>query len=329
MKELAELAGLDTSTVSRALRGDSSRVAQSTIDRVRKLAAETGYTPDPAAASLRGGSSRMLGVLVNTLDDIVMGILLTSIVAESHRLGFQPMVMVTNDNPEVRADAVRRLQGRRVDGFILCDSLLGQELPAALIGSEAPIVFAMRGCDDQVSITADDVRGGALVAEHFLTNGHTNIALIPGPSYVRTASDRATGFRKIVEAHPTAALTTPGSGGYDTQDGYEATRSLFSMKQRPTAIFCTNDHAAIGATRALAHMGYRVGHDVAVAGYNDLPWSSYLQTPLTSVQTNIRSMGQQAAHGLIDWIRGDRTTSHVITPELIIRESSRNLAPKP
>lgn len=322
MKELAELAGLDTSTVSRALRGDSRRVAQSTIDRVRRLALETGYTPDPAAASLRGGSSRLVGVLVNTLDDIVMGILLTAIVAECHRMGYQPMVMVTNDNPELRADAIRRLQGRRVDGFILCDSLLGQEMPKALAGSNTPIVFAMRGCEDQISVTSDDLRGGALVADHFLTNGHTDIALIPGPAHVRTASDRATGFRAAVERHPTATLVTPGSGGYDTQDGYNSTHALFSMKQRPTAIFCTNDHAAIGATRALADLGYRVGHDVAVVGYNDLPWSSFLQTPLTSVRTSIRSMGEQAARRLVGWVQGESVTSELLAPELIIRESS-------
>lgn len=119
MKDLAELAGLDVSTVSRALRGDSRRVARSTIDRVRRLASETGYTPDHSAAALRGGSSRLLGVVVNSLDDIVMGMLLTAIVQESRRMGYQPMVMATDDDPAARADAVSRLQGRRVDGFIL------------------------------------------------------------------------------------------------------------------------------------------------------------------------------------------------------------------
>jgi LacI family transcriptional regulator len=326
MKELAELAGLDTSTVSRALRGDSRRVAKSTIERVRRLALETGYTPDPAAAALRGGSSRLLGVLVNTLDDIVMGILLTAIVREAHRLGYQPMVMVTNDDPEERADAIRSLQGRRVDGFILCDSLLGKEVPKALIGSETPFLFAMRGCDDYVSVKADDVEGGALVADHFLANGHTNIALIPGPTHVRTATDRAMGFQAAVERHATASLTMPGSGGYDAEDGYQATRALFSMKQRPTAVFCTNDHAAIGASRALFDMGYQVGHDVAVAGYNDLPWAHFLQTPLTTVRTDITSMGTSAASLLIDWIQGETVSSLVMTPELVIRESSNSPA---
>lgn len=327
MKQLAELAGLDTSTVSRALRGDSSRVAKSTIERVRRLALETGYTPDHAAASLRGGSSRLLGVLVNTLDDIVMGILLTAIVQEAHRLGYQPMVMVTNDDSEERADAIRRLQGRRIDGIILCDSLLGKEVPAALLGSETPYLFAMRGCDEHVSVRADDVQGGALVAEHFLRNGHTNIALVPGPAHVRTATDRAVGFQSTVERHPTASLTMPGSGGYDAEDGYRATKALFSMKQRPTAIFCTNDHAAIGASRALIDMGYQVGHDVAVAGYNDLPWAKHLHTPLTTVRTDISSMGTSAASLLIDWIQGGSVDSLVMVPELVIRESSKGPAP--
>jgi LacI family transcriptional regulator len=322
MKELAELAGLDPSTVSRALRGDSRRVAKSTIERVRRLALETGYTPDPAAAALRGGASRLLGVVVNTLDDIVMGILLTAIVQESHRLGYQPMVMVTREDPETRADAIRRLQGRRVDGIILCDSVIGHEVPEALVDSDIPLVFAMRGCDGQLSVVADDLAGGALVAEHFLAQGHTEVGLVPGPAQARTATDRAAGFRAVIEHHPSATLAMPGIGGYEPEQGYQATRELFTMKQQPTAIFCTNDPAAIGATRALIDLGFRVGSEVAVAGYNDLPSSRYLQTPLTSVSTDIPAMGREAAARVVNWIQGGAPSSYLLAPELRIRESS-------
>ena len=185
----------------------------------------------------------------------------------------------------------------------------------------------MRGCEGRISVTANDRQGGALVAEHLLGTGHTNIALIPGPAHARTAADRAAGFRDVVEQHPTAALTFAGTGGYNTEDGYEAASSLFSTKQRPTAIFCTNDHAAIGASRALFDMGLNVGHDVAVVGYNDLPWSKYLQTPLTSVHTDIPTMGRDAAVRLIGLIQGEKVTSEVIETKLIVRESSKHPAP--
>lgn len=323
MKQLADLAGLDLSTVSRALRGDSKRVAASTIARVQQLAEETGFVADPNGANLRSGRTHLIGVVVSRLTDIVMGMVVTAIDEATRQRGYLTTVVATHDNAETRSTAINTLLGRRVDGIILCDSQLGNEIPKQLANHKTPFVFAMRRCDGETSFAADDVLGGSLVAEHFLELGHREVAVIPGPARARTAIDRLNGFTQTIAAVPTAHLRVAGRGGFQVDDGFDGMATLLAMDQpAPTAIFCTNDHTAIGASRAIVNAGLRIGHDVAIAGYNDLPQSTYLETPLTSVRTDITRMGHAAATELIEIVQKRSARSLVIEPTLIVRESS-------
>lgn len=323
MKELAELAGLDISTVSRALRGDSKRVAASTITRVQRLAHETGFVTDPVASSLRSGRSRMLGVIVHSLDDIVMGLLVTAIDEASSKLGYLSTVVATHDDPDARTQAISRLLSRRVDGLILCDSPAGRETPERLKSADVPYVFAMRGADDGVSVTADDYEGGRLVANHFMDSGHTNLAVVPGPAHARTARDRAAGFIETAASRPgVSVVPAQGAGGFGVEDGYHATAALLASGAKPTALFCTNDHTAIGASKALAEAKLRVGIDVALVGYNDIPQAAYLETPLSSVRTDVERMGATAAQALAALVEGGTAESTLLTPTLIVRASS-------
>jgi LacI family transcriptional regulator len=323
MKQLAELAGLDVSTVSRALRGDNKRVAAATIARVQHLAEQTGYVADPNGANLRSGRSRIVGVVVSRLTDVVMGMIVTAIDQAARNLGYLTTVVATHDDADTRSSAISTLLGRRVDGLILCDSQLGEEIPSQLANHRTPFVFAMRGCDGETSFTADDQHGGALVAQHFLDIGHRDIAVIPGPPRARTAVDRINGFTTVIADSGARLRVAPG-GGFQVEDGFDAVQALLASDPTPpTAVFCTNDHTAIGAARALVNAGLAIGRDVAIAGYNDLPQSAFLETPLTSVRTDIPRMGDAAATQLIAMIENRPAASLIIKPTLIIRESSQ------
>lgn len=323
MKQLAEMVGLDISTVSRALRGDRKRVAASTIERVQRMAKETGFVADPRAVGLRSGRSRLVGVVVTSLTDIVMGMLVTAIDEATRDLGYVSTVVATHDDPQARSQAVARLLGRRVDGLILCDSAMGREVPEQLADSSAPFVFAMRRCDTETSVTADDRHGGALVARHFLDSGHRVVAVVPGPAHARTVADRVAGFQEALAGHADVTVLPPSvPGGFQVEDGYRSANALLEHSPRPSAIFCTNDHAAIGAVRAVTEHGLRVGRDIALVGYNDIPQVAYLETSLTSVRTDIPLMGRTAAEQLIRIADGGTGTSLEIAPTLVVRESS-------
>lgn len=323
MKQLADMAGVDVSTVSRALRGDTKRVAAATIERVQKLAEEQGFVADPVAATLRSGHSRMIGVLVPTLTDIVMGHLVMAIDEAAQELGYLSLAVATHNDPRARQGAIDRLRSRRVDGLILCESLLDGDVPTHVRSGDLPSVYAMRAGDDGISVTADDVTGGALVAHHFLDEGHDRIAVVPGPRNVRTAIDRMEGFAGALSGRTGVKLLPPGAqAGFGVADGYESTVKLLRRRHRPSAIFCVNDHAAIGAGRAIVEAGLTIGRDIALVGYNDIPQAAYLETPLSSVRTDVRLMGRTAAQQLVGLLDGSGASSSQLMPTLIKRASS-------
>jgi LacI family transcriptional regulator len=319
MTELARAAGLDVSTVSRALRGDSRRVSRRTIARVHDLARDLGYVPDPVAASLRGGSSRMIGVLVPRLTDAAMASLFDGIEREARQQAHIAVVSSTGSDQAVRDEVVLTHLRRRVDGFILADSLIGQPLPGPLSEPRhVPYVLAFRRLDHHRSISADDHQGGRLVAAHLLERGHRNLAVVGGPKNVPTVGDRAAGFVEHVAASSPNAAVRSVHTGLEAADGYRAAQQLLSSVEPPTAFFAVNDFSAIGVIRAVQDHGLEAGRDVAVVGYNDAPVTALLHTPLSTVRTNLSAIGARAVRALL----ADETGSATLETEFVLRASS-------
>lgn len=323
MTRLAELAGLNIATVSRALKGDTARVSAATIARVRRLADEHGYQPDPAASSLRGGRTRVLGVLVPHLTDVVMAEVFEGIAAQAADAGYLAVVTPTRESRETRRDAVETFLGRRVDGIILADASVRKPVPPELSAARVPFVLALRGSPSHLSVTADDRLGGQLAAGHLLDAGHRHdVAVIGGPRNVSTAVARLAGF---IQAYRDAGVPIANEaiahGEFTAMAGHTAMTELLRT-QSPTAVFAANDYNAIGAARALQDAGLRIGQDVALVGYNDISISAELPVPLSTVRNELETIGRLAAQALIDLLDGREPASRQIPPRLIIRESS-------
>jgi LacI family transcriptional regulator len=314
MAQLAELAGVDVSTVSRALKGDSKRVAAATMARVRALAAENGYRPHAAATALRTGRTGVVGVLMPTLTDVVMATVFEAIADSARAAGLQAVVATTRGGRAAHERAVSGLVRRGVDGMVVADSVRDRPISAELLGSGIPFVCALRPHDGHPGAWADDGAGGALAARHLLGLGHREVWVLAGPSSVSTAALRLAGFRTAWRDGG-GTLTGLRHGGFGVRDGYRATRRLLEDGDPPAAVFAVNDDNAVGAARALGEHGVRVGADVADVG-------SFLPVPLTSVRTDRARIGRTAVRLLRRRLRGEAVTSVVVPPELVVRASS-------
>jgi LacI family transcriptional regulator len=321
MAQLAELAGVDVSTVSRALKGDSKRVAAATMARIQALAAENGYRPHATAAALRTGRTGVVGVLMPTLTDVVMATVFEAIAEAARAAGLQAVVATTHGGRAAHEQVVAGLMQRGVDGVILADSVLNRPISAELVESGIPFVCALRPHEEHAGVEADDHGGGALAARHLLDQGHREVWVLAGPSSVSTAAARLTGFRTTWRDGG-GTLAGLRHGGFGVRDGYRATRRLLEDGEPPTAVFAVNDDNAVGAAHALGEHGVRVGADVALVGYNDVDVSSYLPVPLTSVRNDLARIGRTAVRLLRRRLRGETVTTVVVPPELIARASS-------
>ncbi len=262
MTQLAALAGVDVSTVSRALNGDTARVSAATIERVRDLAAKHNYQPDAVASSLRRGRSMVIGVLVPALTDVVVATVFESIAQASNAAGYLAIVAPTHDFRAQRDAVAARYLSRRVDGVIIADAPARGALPSAIKHSGIPYVFALRsGGARAAEVIADDRLGGSMAAEHLIDGGHRDICVIGGPRNATTARRRVSGFLQALErAGVTVGPDSIAHGDYGVRSGYEAMCSLLDAGRRPTAVFAVNDSDAIGASRAMKEHGLDHGH---------------------------------------------------------------------
>ncbi|WP_406407802.1 substrate-binding domain-containing protein [Streptomyces halstedii] len=326
LAQIARQAGVHVSTVSRALSTDDAvrgGVGAETVTQIRALAEELGYQRDPAGAALRTGRSRMLGVLVPRLTDIVLATIYEGIDAAASTAGYHTVVANTGDDPEMQRRRADALLARRVDGLVLGDARSDSDLVAELARRRIPLVLVSRRLPGRISVTTDDVLGGRLAAEHLLSLGHRRVAVVAGEPYASTGVERTQGF---LDAFAGAGLPVPAShvvpSRFDVPGGRAAAEHLLSLAPRPTAVFAVNDFAAIGVMAAVRDAGLTVGRDVAVVGYNDVPLAAALPVSLTSVRSPMYRMGEVAATTLVTMLDGRSGRSRRLRPTLEARAST-------
>ena len=322
---VAAVAGVDLSTASRALRGQVHRVSATTIARVLRAADELGYRPHQAAATLRSGQSRMLGVLVPSITDAAMATMFAGIEDEAQRAGYLAVVTSTGSDDIVRRSAMEAYRGRSVDGLLLADSLIGQSCPVSAVFGRIPVVSVFRqGPPERVAVVADEYAGGRMVADHLLDQGHHDIVVLGDPDRIPTFHGRITGLCEGVRnrlGH--GASVRVERTGLQVEDGYAAMRRVLADGPPPTAVFAINDYSAIGAAHALAEHDLQPGTDVALVGYNDDPVAAHLPIPLSSVAIDVGDLGRRGARSLVGMIEGNPVVDPPPSPRLVVRASSR------
>jgi LacI family transcriptional regulator len=323
LRDVAAASGVSISTASRALdeRGTVSKSA--TAAHVRKVAEELGYRRNSFASSLRRGETRTLGVLVPRLSDTVMALMFEELERAAADRGYFAMVATSGDEPDDERRAAETLLDRNVDGLILATARLDDELPRLLRERRVAHALVLRTDGVSPSALGDDEVGGYLAVRHLIDLGHRDIAVVTGPSFTSTANARLDGARRAMHE---AGIELPDNwsiaGGYGIENGFAAGDALLGgdAGKRPAAIFAANDNLAMGIMAAAHRHGLSIGGDLSLVGYNDIPLSSRLPTPLTSVRTPLAQIARTAIDLIIDPDKEPRVSKSM--PTLIPRESS-------
>lgn len=309
--------------MSRALSEDPAGVGTETVRRVRELAAMLGYYPDVGAAGLRTGSSRLIGVLVPRLTDLVLATIYESIDAAAATAGYTTLVSNTLDDPLRRRARLDALLSRRLDGVIIGDSHIGDTAAFELRQRGVPYVLVMRKLEGHLSVTTDDHLGGRLAAEHLLALGHTRVGVIAGDLLASTGLQRTQGFRAAFDAagYPVEDRCVVNSG-FGARAGRIAGDHLMHLPSPPSAIFAVDDLTAVGAMGAIRAVGKRLREDVAIVGYNDVDLAANLPVPLTSVRSALTDMGRLSFEALHRQINDEDAESVLLKPVLIPRATT-------
>ncbi len=327
LQMLAQHLGIHVSTVSRVLNGSDQEAAKAasakSIARIKALAEEWEYRPNPHAISLRKSRSNLIGVIVPRISDLVLAFIYEGI--EQTALDHSYFTFVTNsyNDPQTQLKQIRTAQRRRVDGLILGDAHMDAAMRPPLSTLRMPFVLVNRRSGTLPSVTCNDYLGGCLAAEHLLQQGHTCIGIVAGLSFTSTGQERAAGFidtcrERGVHIPPDYCMEC----SFDTAAGHATAARLLTLRPQPSAIFAVNDFGAIGAMGAVRAASLRVGPDIAVVGFNDTPLAAELPVPLTSIRSPLHEMGAKSMELLLSLLQGEYVESIRLQPEIIIRASS-------
>lgn len=325
IKDIARLARVSHSTVSRALAG-SSLVNEETAGRIRKLAEQAGYRPSAAARSLVTRRSATIGVVVTSIADPFAAEVVLGIEEAANEHDYSVILANSNAQPEREVKVVRSFEERRVDGIIVTSSRVGASYAESLSRTRVPIVLLNNQHPSEFmhSVMIDNFAASRGLTAYLIGLGHRRIAYIGDRYGCQSDAERFGGYRAALEeAGLEVEQRYVRKGDGKPEAGGAAARALLALKSRPTAIFCYNDMTALGALAAIAARGLRVPDDVSVAGFDDLFVARYSAPPLTTVRQPMREMGRMALETLVRLCGGGESQPIVkMAGELMVRGST-------
>jgi len=330
--EIARVAGVSVSTVSRALSNNDYPLKEETRNRILKLAQEMGYQPNLVARSLQNSRSRLVGIVVDRIQNPFSAATVQGIQDGLQSARYSISIAYSNRDQNLAVEAIHSFYSRQVDGVIIINSWLHTYNDPVLAMQDRPFVFVNRRFEHFIHncVGPGDRCGAQLATQHLVDMGHRRIGYINGLEDWIESQNRLSGYRDVLEKNGIPveeALICHGDWGVDS--GFQVTRDLLAQEEPPTAIFAANDMMALGAMYAIQEAGLIIPKDIAVVGYDDRDFAAWIRPALTTVRMPAYEMGLAAARLLLEQIAGEELEDATQVPGiLIVRESCGAKAPQ-
>jgi len=337
LADIAREAGVSVMTASRAING-SGYVSAETRERVLQAVEKLKYRPNISARQLKMQRLNAIGILLPDIANPFSSELVSGVKEILDRENFTVFIATGNRSVQQESASLQSLLDHRVDGLIVATrgTTMGDKVLHNIAQEGTPLVtigrpVRFRGID---SVTANHYQGAFDAVTHLIGLGHRRIAFVGIAPQNGRLLRRYHGYLTALEE---AGIETrqeytvgPAEGpAFATlEDGYKGMLELAKLRYPPTAIFARNDFTAIGAMHAAHALGLSVPNDIAVAGFDNIPLSAFTTPPLTTVEQPIAQQGGEAAHFLLERIRG-RLEDRSATMEcrLIVRQSTDKTVP--
>lgn len=326
IEEVAAVAGVSRSTVSRVVNG-SSAVSPAALAAVQRAIAELNYVPNRAARSLASRATMAIALVVpedttRFFGDPFFAAIVSGINARLGRSDYVLNLLIASDDPGDKTTAYVR--SGAVDGAIVVSHHTSDTF-IDRIAAAVPVVYGgkpLRSRDNDYYVDVDNLAGGRAATEYLIGTGHRRIGTITGPLTMHAGVDRLAGYREALAA---AGLPEgPIEDGDFTADAAAAAmQRILDAGAEFDALFIASDLMARGALTVLARAGVRVPEDVAIIGFDDSPVATSVRPPLTTMRQPSHAQGQKMADMLLSLLAGG-APAHVsiLDTELVVRASA-------
>jgi LacI family repressor for deo operon, udp, cdd, tsx, nupC, and nupG len=326
MKDVAQLAGVSTATVSRALM-NPEKVSVSTRKRVETAVLEAGYSPNTLARNLRRNESKTIITIVPDICDPYFAEIIRGIEDAAVENDYLVLLGDSGQQKKRESSFVNLVFTKQADGMLL----LGTDHPFDVSKAEQknlpPMVMACEFAPElELPTVHIDNLTSAFEAVNYLAQlGHKRIAQISGPTSATLCQFRQQGYQQALRrAGVTMNPAYSTVGDFTFEAGAQAVRQLLALPEQPTAIFCHNDAMAIGAIQEAKKLGLRVPHDLSIVGFDDIQFAQYCDPPLTTISQPRYEIGRQAMLMMLDMLKGNdvQAGSRLLEAKLVVRGST-------
>ncbi len=328
IRTVAAMAKVSIATVSRTING-SPLVSEQLSKRVWLAIKQLNYFPNTHARTLVSGRSRLLGIIVENITNPFFPELIQSFeqIAVAH--GYEILVSSSNSDPALLTTCVRRMLERKVEGVAVMTFGEEESVLDQLMHRNVPIVLAEFKLDDPKASTIllDYSTGMRAAVNHLAELGHKRIAFLAGPHSLHSALTRENDFRaSMQQARLPLESRHVIECDHTLKGGMAGFENLWKLKDRPTAIVCSNDLTAIGVLRAAYAKRLRLPEDLSVIGLDDIAFTEFTLPPLTTIRLSRIDLARAAFEALRaqaeDGANPKLQREYLVSTSLQVREST-------
>lgn len=328
IKDIADIAGVSTATVSRALNGKFD-VNESTKKRILQIAKEYDFRPNVIGRGLSMKKTFTIGVVIPDLTSSYFAEVMRGVEDVAHSQGYMTIIINTDYKVEMEREAMAMLKNHRVDGMIMLLSNKATDECRAMVDMGYHVVLIGNTLDNVEcpSVECNNFSSAYTIVESLIKKGHRDIAHISGNRDTKTGILRMQGYQSAlenygIELRPEWNLATR----YFQDDAYQTMKDLIKTGKLPTAIFAANDTMAIGCYKAIYEAGLKIPDDISIVGHDDVDVASLIFPALTTMRQQKREIGRTAARKLFGYSSENHAKDITILPtELIERQSVKTL----
>lgn len=329
LRDVAKLANVDVSTVSRAL-NNTSYVHPDTKKKIFKAVEELSYRPNLLAKGLKQGKRHTLGVVVPGVNLSVFGEIVQGIEKQAGKRGYSLMICMTRDDPDIEAECLNRLRNGLVDGILIASTGQNTRLIRDLKADGISIVQIVRMQDRKFSsVEADYYACGYEAVKYLAKKGCSKIAFINGITEYNPYAERYRGYRKAIKELGLKEYQIKSEAPEKNyfEDGYQAVNQIMENMGGADGIMVALDMQGIGVLRALKELGKKVPDEVKVLSLTGHSIGGMLETAMTSMEVPGREIGKRAADMILEELEADKdekpSVQHMVfETKLVERETT-------
>jgi LacI family transcriptional regulator len=301
--DVALKAKVSIATVSRVVNNSSHKVNSITKKNVLRAIRELDYRPNALAKGLLKKKTMTIGIIIPDISNPYYAEIVRGIQDMADQFGYAIILLNTDRNQDRIIRHIYFLREKSADGIIFSGGTIhGQKVLSSLKELRERVVVIGRHRVDFPAVVIDNVGGATKATRHLIGLYHERIGFIGGPDKSTSARDRLSGYKSaLTQSHCPIDKNLIRKGDLTPRSGYLLTKELIQRGQL-TAIFAANDQMAFGAIRAAKESGSRVPEDLSVVGFDNIPFSSYFDPSLTTVEIPMYHIGAAAMEMLVNLI---------------------------